>query len=97
MMRDTFQRFQPQDRGRFGDNEQRDNEVERQPSKGGKKLHDLDCDVISHSERAVKVRLHSNGRTDWFPLSQCEVTPKEDGRGHSIAVPEWLLTSKGIL
>lgn len=94
-MRDTYDRFQPQDRGRFGDNEYGSQEVEKRT--GSKKLHDLDCAVIERRERAVKVRLQSNGRYEWFPLSHCEVSAKENGRGHSIAVPEWLLNQKGIL
>lgn len=97
-MRDTFEKFQQPDRGRFADNEYRgDNEVERLPVRGGKKLHDLDCVVVERRERAVKVRLASNGRTEWFPLSQAELTPKENGQGHSIAVPEWILREKGIV
>jgi len=95
MTRDTFEKFQAPDRGRFGDNEYRDNEVERLPSKGGKKLHDLNCVVVERRAHAVKVRLDSNGRYEWFPLSQVELTPV--GRAHSIAVPEWLLKSKGLV
>jgi hypothetical protein len=95
-MRDTFERFQPRDRGRFGDSEQAD-EVERLPAKGGRKLHDLDCVVLDRRERAVKVRLASNGRSEWFPLSQVEVSSKEGGKDHVITVPEWILTQKGIV
>lgn len=95
-MRDTFDQFQPRERGRFGDNE-----VERLPNRGGKKLHDLACDVIERRERAVKVRLHANGRTEWFPLAHCEVSRSERQpgarNGHTITVPEWLLNQKGIL
>lgn len=95
-MRDTFERFQPRERGRFGDNEQ-SSEVDRLPAKGGRKLHDLACDVLGQTERAVKVRLSSNRRIEWFPLAQVEVSRNEDGKGHTIAVPEWILTQKGIV
>lgn len=96
-MRDTFEKFQPSDRGRFGDNEQRDdNEVERLPAKGGKKLHELDCTIVRRTERAVLVKLDQNGREEWFPLSQVELTPLGRGR-YSIACPEWTLKQKGFV
>lgn len=96
-MRDTFEKFQPSDRGRFGDNEYcGESEVEKLPAKGGKKLHDLGCTIVRRSERAVLVKLDQNGRNEWFPLSQVELTPQGGGR-YSIACPEWVLKQKGLV
>lgn len=95
-MRDTFDQFQPRDRGRFGDNESRETEVERLPAKGGKKLHDLECTVVRRSERAAQLRIAHNGREEWFPLSQIELTPLGGGK-YTAAVPEWILKEKGLV
>jgi len=94
-MGDTYAQFQHSDRGRFGDNE-RSGEVEK-ISGTKQRLHDLDVTVIERRERSVKVRVHSSARYFWFPISQVELSPKEDGRFHTLSAPEWLLNERGIL
>lgn len=70
MSGDTFDRFQPRDRGRFGDNE-------RAPAggrvSGASDLHDVDVAFHHKTDRAILVSIDGNAaRAVWLPKSQVE-------------------------
>lgn len=107
MSRDTFDAFQPQERGRFGDNEFAADQPAR--LKGGAKLHDLA--MILHVDmerpRAVLAGLTEDRRAAvWLPKSQVEIVtigPQERKlrgiviQAVRITLPEWLAKEKGLI
>lgn len=99
-MGDTFDRFQPSERGRFGDNEIRRGEV--------RKSDLVDIDMALHVDRpaAVLVSLHGDRTAAvWLPKSQIEVLMNGpiETKKHGVAaqpctvtLPQWLAKEKGI-
>lgn len=95
-MSDTFDRFTPQDRGRFGDNETvRGNDSVRSNL--------CDLDLILHNDnpnkKAIAVSLHSDtpfARWAWLPRSliEYERTGKSQVR---VTLPEPLAKEKGLI
>jgi hypothetical protein len=107
---DTFDRFQPPDRGRFGDNEMA-REPSRQPRfTGASDLKDIE---LKQHHKTLQAVLVSNGRHDhkpvWLPLSHVEI--EDTGRTERIwnddrrwsapvvivTLPEWLAKAKGLI
>lgn len=111
MTGDTFDKFQPPDRGRFGDNE-----MAPEPRASGPRVtgaSDLkDIELKQHHKTGDAV-LVSNGRHDhkpvWLPLSHVEIEPldryervwNDSYRNHAqvivVTLPEWLAREKGLI
>jgi hypothetical protein len=94
-MGDTFDRFVPRERGRFGDNE-------RAPSRprvtGASDLVDLTLNLMHEKAMAIAVTdpAKPGGKWIWLPRSQCEFERK----GSIVAVvtmPQWLARDKGLV
>jgi hypothetical protein len=52
--------------------------------------------IVKHTtERAVLVT--DGTRQAWLPLSQVEVAANEDGRTHTLTLPEWLAHERGLI
>lgn len=96
--RDTFDRFQPPARGRFGDNEQA-------PRRGGPRvtgasdLRDLTLQWRMEKENAIAVTKpgDDDARWAWLPKSQIEYERKAGGREVVVTLPEWLAVEKGLV
>lgn len=106
--RDTFDRFQAPDRGRFGDNEHapiRGNDSVRSD------LTDIDVPVHFKSAKALLVSLDGKqANVKWLPLSQIEfvwkgrimVGERKDGQladleVATVTLPRWLARDKGLI
>lgn len=110
MTRDTFDMFDRQDRGRFGDNEAA---PKRQRVTGTSDLIDLTMCLHAESKRGQKdqgaIRVSSDGddaKAQWLPKSQCEFAltgrrqRSTQGIGVEIvtvALPEWMAKEKGLI
>lgn len=110
MTGDTFDKFQPPERGRFGDNEAAPESHTRPRVTGASDLKDIELLRHAVTERGILV---SNGRhgtkPQWLPLSQVEV--EDTGRRERIwnddyrqsapvviiTMPEWLAREKELL
>jgi hypothetical protein len=91
--RDTFDRFQPRERGLFGDNEQvRGNDSVRSNL--------VDLTLNFHDERPLAICVSDPARAgaprQWLPKSQIEYIGKARGVVE-VTMPEWLAKSKGLL
>lgn len=112
MMRDTFDRFQPSDRGRFGDNEATPARAPRKGPRvtGASDLVDLDLCFHAKTGKALLVSAGDEAKAVWLPLSQVgfefipgryHVGTLKGGRDREFAVakvtlPEWLAVAKGL-
>src|SRR5579863_6787892 len=71
--RDAFDAFQPRERGRFGDNEQRG----RRPSRVTGASDLVDLDMVQHVDQdrpsAVLVSFGDRTRATWLPRSLIEI------------------------
>lgn len=110
MTGDAFDKFQPPDRGRFGDNEAAPRTARGPRVTGASDLKDLELLRHAKTDSAVLV---SDGRTDhkpqWLPLSQVEVEEtgrtehvwNDDRRSYApvvkVTLPEWLARDKGLI
>lgn len=100
MIRDTFYRFQPRDRGLFGDNESRDDTRVT-------KSDLVDLDLILHNDnpdkKAIAVstdRLTPFARWVWLPRSLIEYEHKATARRTivvRVTLPEPLAKEKGLI
>lgn len=55
------------------------------------------CAVIHHrTDRAVLID-HGGKDKVWLPLAHAEVEANEDGRTHTVSIPQWLAEDKGIV
>ena len=94
---DTFDRFAPPERGRFGDNEQapiRGNDSVRS------NLVDLKVYFIRSTDKAIGIaRSDRAGAVIWLPRSQIEVEPREPKAGAlcEVTLPEWMAKQKGLV
>lgn len=97
MTGDSFDRFQPQQRGRFGDNEYRSEQPER--LKGGAKLHDLTL-TLRNDKKPLAIAVTDPARRGsewiWLPRSQIEIQ-SVTGTAIVVTVPEWLAKEKGLV
>lgn len=95
--RDTFDRFQPRDRGRFGDNE---TAVARKAAPAAVTVKVIFV-TTARSGNAIGVAPLSGyiGPLIYLPTSQIKYEPKEPQNGERIAVemPEWLAKEKGLI
>jgi hypothetical protein len=110
-MGDTFDRFTPPDRGRFGDNESAPDPKPRGPKiTGSSDLKDLELVLHHQTQSAVLVSTGSIGtKPVWIPKSQCEFVATgrypqiwNDGRRKIapevlLRLPEWLGRDKGLI
>ena len=93
-MKDTFEKFESPDRGRFGDNE----------SHGGRKQitgkSDLvDVALIRFAETAKAVlagETLDKSKAAWLPKSQVEIA-SGDGNSITVTMPQWLAKDKGFV
>lgn len=108
MTRDTFDRFQPSERGRFGDNE-------HAPIRGNDSARSdlVDVMVAIHHGTPNALLVSSDGRNaaaQWLPRTKIEIehTPRRvigddrEGREVELAVaivtlPRWLAKAKGLV
>ena len=110
-MKDSFEKFQAPDRGRFGDNELAPERTARGPRvTGASDLKDLELKQHAKTGNAVLVSDGQNGhKPQWLPLSQVEIEEtgrtervwNDDRRSYAPAVkvtlPEWLALAKGLI
>jgi hypothetical protein len=96
--RDTYDAFQPLDRGRFGDNESaatiRGNDSVRSD------LVDVTVFFIRETDKAIGIgRTNSVGPVLYLPKSQIEYEPKApmSGQAIEVAMPKWLAKEKGLV
>jgi hypothetical protein len=110
-MKDSFEKFQAPDRGRFGDNEMAPERAARGPRvAGASDLKDLELKQHARTASAVLVSDGQNAhKPQWLPLSQIEI--EETGRFERVwnddyrerapvvivTLPEWLARSKGLI
>lgn len=91
MTRDTFDRFQPPERGLFGDNESvRGNESVKSD------LVDLLLHYRSEKPLALAVSQLDSQEWIWLPKSQIEFVRKPQGQV-SVTMPQWLAKDKGLV
>jgi hypothetical protein len=106
---DTFDRFQPPERGRFGDNEM------AQPRSGPRvtgasDLKDLELHQHAKTAKAVLVSDGKHGsKPQWLPLSEVEIVDtgrsgkiwNDDRRSWApiviVTLPEWLAREKRLI
>ena len=66
-------------------------------TRGGDELVDL-CAIVRHkTERAVLIVHALEKAPVWIPLAHAELIPNEDGRTHTVTIPQWLAEEKGIV
>lgn len=104
-MKDTFDRFQEPERGRFGDNEAATARAPR--VNGASDLTDLTVFLHAETQKAILVSSDGdNAKAKWLPKSQCEYqrTGKRErswqGLGCEIVTvtaPGWLAKDKGLI
>ena len=77
MTRDTFDKFQPPDRGRFGDNEMASPRASRPRVTGASDLIDLDLVLHHATDKAILVSIDGNEhRAVWLPKAAIEFEPQ---------------------
>ena len=97
-MRETFDRFQQPDRGRFGDNEHSSSPTKESRSD----LVDLDLILKNDRPRTKAIAVTRDGNSEdwiWLPRSQIEVEPKglgPQGNKVRVSMPAWLAKEKGL-
>lgn len=93
-MGDTFDKFQPPERGRFGDNEIRGNDSVRSS------LVDVTVTFVTATEKAIGVVAEGTkvGPTIYLAKSLIEYEPREPRNGQTIEVtmPRWLAKREGL-
>jgi hypothetical protein len=92
MTRDSFDLFQPRDRGRFGDNEYSNPRV----NAGAKStLVDLDLSYCGQTSKAVGVKA---GGSEWIWLPKSQIEFEMTGtRTVRVTLPRWLAKEKGLV
>lgn len=95
-MKDSFEKFQAPDRGRFGENE--DAHTSPKPISG--KISLVDVAMIQFAETAKAVlagETLDKSKAVWLPKSQVEI--HNDGHDNFITVtmPGWLAKDKGLV
>ncbi len=95
MTRDTFDHFQPRDRGLFGDNEQRESESRVTRS------NLCDLTLVFRMERPLAIAVSdpaagANAPMIWLPKSQCEFEMKS-ATVVEVSMPSWLAKEKGLV
>jgi hypothetical protein len=110
-MKDSFEKFQTPDRGRFGDNESAPERTPRGPRvTGASDLKDIELKQHAKTASAILVSDGQNGHKPvWLPLSQIEIEDTgrtervwNDDRRHyapvvKVTLPEWLALAKGLI
>lgn len=95
MSRDSYDRFQPRERGLFGDNEYRRDDVRVTKS-------DLvDLTLTFRMERPLAIAVSdpaaaANAPMIWLPKSQCEFERKS-ATVVVVTMPQWLAREKGLV
>lgn len=94
MTRDTFDRFSPPDRGRFGDNEQAS-----QPERlsGAARLHDLTLELKHDKPLAIAVTDPAKPGSKWIWLPKSKIEFEINGAFVTVTIPEWLAKEKGLI
>lgn len=56
------------------------------------------CAIVRHrTDRGVLI-IHAEEKAPvWLPLAHVELAANEDGRTHTVTVPQWLAEEKGIV
>lgn len=102
MTRDTFDHFQPQSRGMFGDNEQRQDSDNR-ITKSNSCTIDIFCHNDNAKKQAIAVsydRLAPYGLWIWLPRSLIEVVKTGAIRNVAtvrVMLPEHVAKEKGLI
>jgi hypothetical protein len=60
-------------------------------------LIDLTVIVRHTTERGVLVYCPNADRQEWVPLSQVELAADENGKTHTLTIPEWLAIDKELV
>ena len=97
MMRDTFDKFAPPERGRFGDNEHRP-AGSRPRVTGASDLKDFILVKRAETDKAIGVSESKDrdAKVIFLPKSQVEFEPKAGGHVR-VTMPEWLAIEKGLV
>jgi hypothetical protein len=96
MTRDTFDRFQQPERGRFGDNESKHSRGPRVT--GASDLVDLALRLMKNNPLSIAVTDPAKPGSKWIflPKSQIEYVEKDHGTV-IVTLPEWLAREKGLI
>ena len=97
-MKDTFERFEQPDRGRFGDNESAPSRKAPRVT-GASDLVDLTLQLRFEKPLSVAVTDPAKPQKQewtWLPKSQIEFE-KKGGVAVVVTLPEWLARSKGLV
>jgi hypothetical protein len=97
MIRDTADMFKDPDRGRFGENEERQARPGRGPRvTGASDLKDFTATLRFETRDAIQITHSSEpNRKIWLPKSQIEFVRKS-GATIEVTLPEWLAIDKGL-
>jgi hypothetical protein len=60
-------------------------------------LVDLTVIVRHTTERGVLVYCPDADRQEWLPLSQVELATNENGKTHTLTLPEWLAAERKLI
>ncbi len=92
---DAFDRFQPRDRGRFGDNELADSIRGNDSVRSN--LVDVNLLLRAQTPKAICVAKTPDGTETWLPKSQVEFV-QHGGRDEiEVTLPKWLAKDKGLI
>ena len=97
MTRDTYDMFEQKDRGRFGENEERQHRPGRGPRvTGASDLHDFKLVLRREKPAAIAVSDPTKSESIWLPKSQIEWDHTSGGLV-VVTMPEWLAREKGLI
>jgi hypothetical protein len=100
MIGDTFDRFQPKDRGLFGDNEQQEQRGRLSGPRvnGASNMVDLVLRFEYDKLLAIAVTDPLKPRQKWIWLQKRKIEFEQDGRGLvTVTLPDWLAKEKGLI
>lgn len=95
MTGDTFDRFTPPERGRFGDNEQ------ARPARS-KRIDEIKLDIhlVLRMEKPRAIAVTPIGMDAlawiWLPRSKVQIARLRGSRTITVTMPEWLAKQKGL-
>lgn len=98
-MKDSYDRFQSPDRGRFGDNESAPTPTQEARSD----LLDLDLILRNDRPRTKAIAVTREGNAEdwiWLPRSQIEYEHKglgPEGNRVRVSLPRWLAKERGLV
>lgn len=53
--------------------------------------------IVEHETDEAVLVDYGGGGPVWLPLSQIDIRPSEDGKTHTVTLPEWLAIEKKMI